>query len=78
MRSFLFDVQLVAAIRIDAADADDARRKLIDDFGECETANFGAFRDGTPITGEVSIDLDVLGFERVDLVEDDDHHQPQE
>lgn len=52
---YLFDVKLFASIRVTAATEAQARAKLIAAI-DCNTANFGAWPDGNPITCEVSLD----------------------
>lgn len=72
--SFLFDAKLCASIRVPAATASEARAKLIEAL-EAAGANFGAWPDGSPILGEVSLSGDddgIDGIEYLELVEDDD------
>lgn len=54
MPNFLFDLELSAAIRVDAANETEARAMLAKAL-DCADANFGAWEWGDPITGEVSL-----------------------
>lgn len=51
---YAFDITLTAAVRVMASDEADARAQLADKF-DCADANFGAWRTGAPILGEVSL-----------------------
>lgn len=58
MAQILFDLTLLASIRVEASSIDEARdilRRSID----ANTANLGAFPDGSPILCEVSIEGDI-------------------
>jgi len=54
MQTFTFDCELVAAIQVKAETVADARRILAGVL-ECADTNFGAFPDGSPVLGEVSL-----------------------
>lgn len=54
---FLFDVNLVASIRIKADSLSVAKRKL-SELLDCASANLGADSDGNPVIAEVSLDPD--------------------
>lgn len=55
MPEYAFDLRLFAAVRVTAATEDEARR-LLRDHLTTASCNFGAWPDGTPITGEASLD----------------------
>lgn len=50
---YLINVKLMAAIRIKATSKKEARFRLTA-LLDCADANFGAFENGDPITGEIS------------------------
>lgn len=52
---YAFDVKLLAAIRVTAANEAEARAKLSEHL-QCADANFGAWPNGEPINAEASID----------------------
>ena len=54
MPRFTFDMLLAASIPVEADSPDAARAALVAKL-ECADTNFGAFDDGTPILGEVSL-----------------------
>lgn len=54
MPNYLFDVTVIASLRLDAPDEATARAWLRDI--QCGTGNFGALPTGEPLVGEVSID----------------------
>lgn len=54
MPKFTFDMTLTAAISVDAPDAETAKRWLIEAL-DCADTNFGAYPNGDPILGEVSL-----------------------
>ncbi|MNK37346.1 hypothetical protein D3C87_559120 [compost metagenome] len=54
MQRFTFDCKLIAAISVKAETVADARRILAAVL-ECADTNFGAFPDGSPVLGEVSL-----------------------
>lgn len=52
---YLFDVQLLAAIRVRADNLEEARDKMMKAI-DCADSNFGAWPEtGNPITGEASV-----------------------
>lgn len=53
MNHYLFDVECVAAIRVDATSLLKARNMVAEAL-QCADTNFGAFPDGSPILGELS------------------------
>jgi hypothetical protein len=53
-REYTFDMKLYASIRVEAASEEEAKR-LIDAHMHCAESNFGAWPNGDPILGEVSI-----------------------
>ena len=55
MPRFTFDLTLSAALTVDAPD-DIMARKMIVECLECADTNFGAWPNGDPILGEVSVD----------------------
>ncbi len=55
MIEYAFDVVLFAAIRVKACSEADARKQLREALDAADS-NFGAWRDGSPITGEASMD----------------------
>ena len=55
MKEYAFDVKLLAAIRVKAADQATARAMLKEAL-DCADTNFGAWPNGDPIIGEASID----------------------
>ena len=57
MNEYLFDVKLLASIRVKAHTEAEARA-LLAGVLDCAEANFGAFPNGDPCTGEVSQDDD--------------------
>jgi hypothetical protein len=61
---YLFDAKLFALLRISAASEDQARR-ILTRLLDCATINCGALPDGSPLTGEASLDGDL------DLIEID-------
>lgn len=63
---YAFDVKLFTLVRVKASSEAEARKKLEAHFA-CTDANFGAWPDGTPITGEAC--MDEPGFD--ELVEVD-------
>lgn len=54
MRNFTFDIPLLASITVAAADPETAR-KMLETALDCADTNFGAYPDGSPIIGEVSL-----------------------
>lgn len=54
---YAFDVKLIAAIRIKAEDEATAR-KLLREYLDAAESNFGHDRDGNPLLGEASLDVD--------------------
>lgn len=56
MPKFTFDCELTAAITVEADDAATAKKMLIDAL-DCADTNFGAYPNGDPILGEVSLDV---------------------
>ena len=52
---YLFDVKLFAALRISAKSKHEARR-LLGELLVCTTIHCGALPDGSPLTGEASVD----------------------
>ncbi len=54
MKEYAFDLRLKAAIRVKAASLADAIKALQAEL-DCAEANFGAWPDGSPIIGEVSL-----------------------
>jgi hypothetical protein len=54
MHSYLFDVTLAAAVRVEAPDVGTARGWLYEQI-DCATANLGAFPNGDPMLAEVSV-----------------------
>lgn len=73
MREFLFDVKLLASIRVKAATEADARRLILSRI-DCVEANFGAWPNGDPILGEVSVAGKDGGMEpeMLEMVEDEE------
>ena len=57
-----FDIKMFAGLRIHAASEAEARADLAK-YLDCATVNFGADKDGDPITGEASIDGEADLFE---------------
>lgn len=68
MPTFLIDAEVRVAIRIEAANAQSAKRILYD-LIDCADANFGSFADGEPIIGEASIH-NVLGIQDTTVTEE--------
>lgn len=58
MPQFTFDMRMVASITVAAGTAEQARQWLIDAL-EAANTNFGAYPNGDPILGEVSLADDV-------------------
>lgn len=54
MPKFTFDMNLTAAITVDAPDAETAKKWLLETL-DCADTNFGAYPNGEPILGEVSL-----------------------
>lgn len=54
MKEFLFDMKLFASIRVKAETEDEARAMIVEAMN-CADANFGAWPNGDPITGECSL-----------------------
>ena len=57
MTEFAFDLMLRAAIRVNAATEYEARNMLAEAL-DCAYTNFGAWPNGDPILGEVSLDTE--------------------
>lgn len=53
-KSYLFDVTLKVALRVNASSEAEAR-KILEESLDCADANFGSFSDGSPILGEASL-----------------------
>lgn len=51
---YAFDLKLTASIRVKATSFEEAVKMLKEEF-DCADANFGAWPNGDPITGEVSL-----------------------
>lgn len=65
MPRFTFDMLLAASITVEADDPETARGWLIAKLDAAET-NFGAFDDGRPILGEVSLAQDAPTLAMID------------
>ncbi|MDO8983028.1 hypothetical protein [Cypionkella sp.] len=63
MNEYLFDVQLISAIRVKARNEQSARAEVVVSL-ECTTANLGAFGNGDPIIAEVSVDS-IIGLAEI-------------
>lgn len=61
MTSYGFDFTLRAAIRVEATSEEEAR-KMLANLMICADTNFGAWPNGQPATGEVSLDGDPVLF----------------
>lgn len=55
MHEYLFDISLIAAVRVKAANQDEARAMLKRAF-DCADCNGGAWPNGDPITFEATLD----------------------
>lgn len=55
MHEYLFDISLIAAVRVKAASQDEARAMLKRAF-DCADCNGGAWPNGDPITFEATLD----------------------
>lgn len=55
MQEYLFDISLIAAVRVKAASQDEARAMLKRAF-DCADCNGGAWSNGDPITFEATLD----------------------
>jgi hypothetical protein len=55
LHEYAFDVKLLAAIRVKAANETEAR-ELLSQHLNCADTNLGAWPDGSPILAEASID----------------------
>lgn len=80
MREYLFDMKLLASIRVRAASVDEARVMLIKAL-DCADCNFGAWPNGSPITGEASLAGDDDGKDKIEFlecVEDEDSDEDEE
>ena len=60
MHEYLFDISLIAAVRVKAASQDEARAMLKRAF-DCADCNGGAWPNGDPITFEATLDEADLG-----------------
>lgn len=54
MNEYLFDVNLIATIRIEAASEDEARATILDHL-DCACVNAGTWSNGGPILFEASV-----------------------
>lgn len=54
MPEYAFDIELFAAVRVNAPNEATARQMLAEAFEAADT-NFGAWPDGSPILGEASL-----------------------
>lgn len=54
MTEYAFDIEMRAAIRV-KADSEKEARKMLRESLNCADANFGAWDNGDPITGEASM-----------------------
>lgn len=68
---YSFDLKLIAALTVEAPDAITATR-IIRDLLNCADTNFGAFLDGSPALGEVSIDTDAPDCVRIHAIDGED------
>lgn len=68
MNSYTFDVPLLASITVAANDPETARQTLQSAL-ECADTNFGAFPNGDPICGEVSLMEDIHLFKHLGMVD---------
>ena len=55
MQEYLFDISLIAAVRVKATSQDEARAMLKRAF-DCADCNGGAWPNGDPITFEATLD----------------------
>lgn len=58
MRNFTFDIPLLASITV-TADSPEIARKMLEKVLDCATTNFGAYDNGDPAIGEVSLSEDI-------------------
>ena len=58
MNEYLFDIKLLAAIRVNAISEREARAMIFQAL-DCATVNAGAWVDGRPILFEASLDGDL-------------------
>lgn len=68
MTSYTFDVLLLASITVPASDPETAR-KMLESALDCADTNFGAYPDGSPIIGEVSLTDDITLNEHLAMVD---------
>lgn len=68
MRRFTFDIPLLASITVAATDPETARQMLQTAL-DCADTNFGAYPDGSPIIGEVSLADDITLNEHLAMVD---------
>jgi hypothetical protein len=65
MKSYLFDVTVLATIRVEATNKEEAEKQIMDCLSGA-TANFGSWPDGTPILSTIDIEG------QIDLMDVDD------
>ena len=68
MRQFTFDIPLLASVTV-AADDPETARQMLQTALDCADTNFGAFPNGDPILGEVSLAEDIDIYRHLGMID---------